>query len=179
MFLLLGRSLSQTAGVENHAGDPTRQRPQTSQNRPYVRAPLNSRNGRVSVDVRSCSPVPARAQRAVVDFSQNSIHQKSGMARIWHGFGTSWARNGHSEFVCSSGDDCPSKHFYQGVCVERRMPQIGIVPKWHENPMRHYLKLLFLFCLARLRRFERPTPAFGGQYSIQLSYRRIVSHCMT
>lgn len=26
--------------------------------------------------------------------------------------------------------------------------------------------------MARLRRFERPTPAFGGQYSIQLSYRR-------
>lgn len=27
--------------------------------------------------------------------------------------------------------------------------------------------------LARLRRFERPTPAFGGQYSIHLSYRRV------
>ena len=26
--------------------------------------------------------------------------------------------------------------------------------------------------LARLTRFERATPAFGGQYSIQLSYRR-------
>ena len=31
--------------------------------------------------------------------------------------------------------------------------------------------------LARLRRFERPTPAFGGQYSIQLSYRRFLPHC--
>ena len=28
------------------------------------------------------------------------------------------------------------------------------------------------FDLVRLRRFERPTTAFGGQYSIQLSYRR-------
>ena len=27
--------------------------------------------------------------------------------------------------------------------------------------------------MARPRRFERPTPAFGGQYSIQLSYGRI------
>jgi hypothetical protein len=26
--------------------------------------------------------------------------------------------------------------------------------------------------LVRPRRFERPTPAFGGQYSIQLSYGR-------
>ena len=29
------------------------------------------------------------------------------------------------------------------------------------------------FNLVRPRRFERPTPAFGGQYSIQLSYGRI------
>lgn len=28
--------------------------------------------------------------------------------------------------------------------------------------------------MARPRRFERPTPAFGGQYSIQLSYGRLV-----
>ena len=28
--------------------------------------------------------------------------------------------------------------------------------------------------LARLTRFERATPAFGGQYSIQLSYRRLI-----
>jgi hypothetical protein len=27
--------------------------------------------------------------------------------------------------------------------------------------------------MARPRRFERPTPAFGGQYSIQLSYGRL------
>ena len=27
--------------------------------------------------------------------------------------------------------------------------------------------------MARLARFERTTPAFGGQYSIQLSYRRL------
>ncbi len=32
--------------------------------------------------------------------------------------------------------------------------------------------------LARLRRFERPTPAFGGLYSIQLSYRRVSPRCM-
>ena len=32
--------------------------------------------------------------------------------------------------------------------------------------------------LARLTRFERATPAFGGQYSIQLSYRRFGPHCM-
>jgi hypothetical protein len=29
--------------------------------------------------------------------------------------------------------------------------------------------------MARPRRFERPTPAFGGQYSIQLSYGRGVA----
>ena len=28
--------------------------------------------------------------------------------------------------------------------------------------------------MARPRRFERPTPAFGGQYSIQLSYGRLI-----
>ena len=33
--------------------------------------------------------------------------------------------------------------------------------------------------MARLRRFERPTPAFGGQYSIQLSYRRFGPICVT
>ena len=32
--------------------------------------------------------------------------------------------------------------------------------------------------LARLTRFERATPAFGGQYSIQLSYRRFGPHCV-
>ena len=31
---------------------------------------------------------------------------------------------------------------------------------------------MYMENLARLRRFERPTPAFGGQYSIQLSYGR-------
>ena len=36
---------------------------------------------------------------------------------------------------------------------------------------RYYRKVLFY--LARPRRFERPTPAFGGQYSIQLSYGRL------
>ena len=30
--------------------------------------------------------------------------------------------------------------------------------------------------MVRPRRFERPTPAFGGQYSIQLSYGRVVGH---
>jgi hypothetical protein len=34
-------------------------------------------------------------------------------------------------------------------------------------------KMVQVLDLARLRRFERPTPAFGGQYSIQLSYRRL------
>jgi hypothetical protein len=33
--------------------------------------------------------------------------------------------------------------------------------------------LMYMENLARLRRFERPTPAFGGQYSIHLSYRRV------
>ena len=35
------------------------------------------------------------------------------------------------------------------------------------------MKCPFCLRLARPRRFERPTPAFGGQYSIQLSYERL------
>jgi hypothetical protein len=31
----------------------------------------------------------------------------------------------------------------------------------------------FLFELVRPEEFESPTPAFGGQYSIQLSYGRL------
>ena len=37
----------------------------------------------------------------------------------------------------------------------------------------------FLKYLARPRRFERPTPAFGGQYSIQLSYGRVAAQILT
>ena len=33
--------------------------------------------------------------------------------------------------------------------------------------------LILLYFLARPRRFERPTLAFGGQYSIKLSYGRV------
>ena len=38
--------------------------------------------------------------------------------------------------------------------------------------MRVLAMRVVLMVMARPRRFERPTPAFGGQYSIQLSYGR-------
>ena len=35
------------------------------------------------------------------------------------------------------------------------------------------MTLIMIWKLARPARFERTTPAFGGQYSIQLSYGRM------
>ena len=44
------------------------------------------------------------------------------------------------------------------------------------NPLSAKGKLKWMVLkMARPRRFERPTPAFGGQYSIQLSYRRLAT----
>jgi hypothetical protein len=93
-------------------------------------------------------------------------------ARCQFVLGTEWARNGHGANFNSGGE-------YKRSCPLRsnQITEFGIeyylsAQLGHAKNDLKIHNILFGNHLARLTRFERATPAFGGQCSIQLSYRR-------
>src|SRR5690242_15494105 len=88
-----------------------------------------------------------------------------------HGLGTRWARHGHSGHSGPSHDDSTSCLDWQISRGELTLARHAKWLGWAQTcPQERSEKPGVVGDLARLTRFERATPAFGGQYSIQLSY---------
>ena len=77
-----------------------------------------------------------------------------------------WARRGHTPGIRAQNTACAEN----GALVRESRALGGF---WRGNLREEAVKYSQVVDLARLAGFEPTTPAFGGQYSIQLSYRRV------